>query len=321
MSRIAIASRSFSRHPTLRAEVEARFPDVRFNETGRTLVGGELIGFLAGCERAVVSLEPMTDAVLAARPELRVISKYGVGLDGLDLEAMRRRGIRLGWQGGVNRRAVAELVIAFAISLLRAIPSSGAELRAGHWRPHTGRELTGRTVGIIGCGHVGKDLARLVEAFGCTVLAHDLLDFPQFYREFGIERVSLDALLERAEVVTVHVPLDPATRGMIDARRLSQMRKDAILINAARGGIVDETALVAALVQGRIAGAALDVFTREPPLPDDPLLHAPNLMLTPHIGGSSEEAILAMGRAAIAGLDANKVPEPGDPCWPLAVAD
>jgi len=254
---------------------------------------------------------------LAELPELEVVSKYGVGLDGLDLAALRRRGVRLGWQGGVNRRAVAELVIALAVSLLRGIPGAASELRGGAWRPHTGRELGGRTVGIVGCGHVGKELARLLAAFGCRILVHDILDFPAFYRELGIEKIGLDTLLARAEVVSLHVPLDDATRGMIDAQRLALMRQDAILINAARGGLVDEVALATALREGRIAGAAIDVFAREPPQPDNPLLSAPNVILTPHIGGSSTEAILAMGRAAIRGLDDNKVPEPGDPCWPL----
>jgi len=317
--RIAVASRSFSRHPTLRAELTARFPDARFNETGRTLSGAELIAFLDGAERAIVSLEVLDEAVLAALPELAIVSKYGVGLDGLDLDALRRRKLRLGWQGGVNRRAVAELVIAFAISLLRGIPTTSAELQGGAWRPHTGRELSGRTVGIVGCGHVGKDLARLLVPFGCRVLAHDICDFPVFYHELHIAKVGLDELLAEAEMVTLHVPLDASTRGMIDARRLALMRQDAILINAARGGLVDEAALAAALRGGRIAGAALDVFMREPPEPDNPLLRLPNAIVTPHIGGSSEEAILAMGRAAIRGLDDNKVPEPGDPCWPLAV--
>jgi D-3-phosphoglycerate dehydrogenase len=320
VTQIAVASRSFSRHPTLRAELASRYPSARYNETGRTLAGSELLEFLSGVERAVVSLEAMDDSVFGALPALRVVAKYGVGVDNLDLAAMARRGVRLGWTGGVNRRAVAELVIAFAISLLRGIPAASAELRGGTWRPHSGRELTGRLVGIVGCGHVGKDVARLVSAFGCPILVHDVLDFPAFYRELGIEKVGLEELLRRAEVITLHVPLDSSTRHMIDAPRLSLLRQDAIVINAARGGIVDEAALAVALRDGRIAGAALDVFDREPPAPDNPLLALPNTILTPHIGGSSQEAILAMGRAAIAGLENNKVPAPGDPCWPLVPA-
>ena len=316
MTGVAVASRSFSRHPVLRAELTARFPEARFNDSGRTLAGGELIAFLSGAERAIVSLERIDEAALAQLPALRVVAKYGVGLDGLELEALRRRGIRLGWRGGVNRRAVAELVIAFAIALLRGIPAAEAELRAGAWPPHRGRELTGRTVGIVGCGHVGKDVARLVAAFGCRILGNDILDI----RAPGIEQVVLEDLLRRAEVVTLHVPLDASTRGMIDAKRLALMRTDAVLINAARGGIVDEAALADALTANRIAGAALDVFEREPPSPDNPLLRVPNLILTPHVGGSTEESILAMGRAAIAGLSDNKVPEPGDAAWPLVHA-
>jgi D-3-phosphoglycerate dehydrogenase len=317
MTRIAVASRSFSRHPVLRRELEARFTDSSFNETGATLSGPALIEFLRGHQRAILSLEVMDDAVFEAVPELRVIAKYGVGLDSIDLVAMRRHGIRLGWTGGVNRRSVAELVISFAIALLRLVPQANAELRGGDWRRHVGRQLSDCTVGIIGCGHVGKDLARLLHGFGCHVLAHDILDFPAFYREFGIEAVALEDLLRRSDVVTLHVPLDAATRNMLNADRLCLMRPQAILINAARGGLVDEDALYAVLDAGRLAGAAFDVFATEPSDNLD-LISLPNFIATPHIGASSEEAILAMGRAAIQGLDDNKVPEPGDECWPPA---
>ena len=233
-------------------------------------------------------------------------------MDMLDLEAMARHGVRLGWTGGVNKRAVCELVIAFAIALLRHMPRLGNEILDGTWRQIMGRQLSGRTVGIIGCGHVGKDLAILLRAFGCRVLAHDILDFADFYAANGIQPMGLEALLETADVVTLHVPLDESTKNMLSARRLSRMKPDAILINAARGGLVDETALKSMLKEGRLAGAAFDVFADEPPQ-DRELLCLPNFIATPHIGGSAEEAILNMGRAAIKGLDDNQVPGDG---WP-----
>ena len=220
MTRIAVASRSFSRHPELRRELEARFTDSSFNKTSATLSGPALIEFLRGHEGAILSLEVVNDAVFDAVPELRVIAKYGVGLDTIDVAAMRRRGVRLGWTGGVNRRSVAELVISFAIALLRRVPQANAELRSGNWRRHAGRQLSDCTVGIIGCGHVGKDLARLLHGFGCNVLAHDILDFPAFYREFGIEAVALEELLRRADMVTLHVPLDATTLFLHPSRHL-----------------------------------------------------------------------------------------------------
>lgn len=315
--RIAVASRSFSKHPVLRAELLARFPDVTFNDAGKSLAGDELVAFLAGHDGAVTALERIDDPLLSRLPDLKVIGKYGVGLDMLDLEAIRRRGLRLGWTGGVNRRSVSELVISMAIALLRHVPKGNLEVRAGGWRQLQGRHLSERVVGIVGCGHIGQDLAPLLKAFGCTVLAHDIRDFPDFYAAHGVEATGLDDLLARADVVTLHLPLEASTRNILSAERLALMRPDAILINCARGGLVDEAALKQMLESGRLAGAGLDVFADEPPADLD-FLRLPNLLATPHIGGSAEEAVLAMGRAAIAGLDDNAVPEPGSEIWRAA---
>lgn len=180
-------------------------------------------------------------------------------------------------------------------------------MSTGTWRNRTGRQLSGRTVGLIGCGHIGKDLTPFLRAFGCPVLAHDILDFPEFYAAHQVEPVGLDELLRRADIVTLHVPLDDSTRGMLSAGRLALMRPGALLVNTARGGLVDEAALREMLQDGRLGAAAFDVFATEPP-EDAALLALPNFLATPHIGGSSEEAILAMGRAAIAGLDNNRLP-------------
>jgi phosphoglycerate dehydrogenase-like enzyme len=315
--KVVVASRSFSRHPILRAEILARFPDTTFNESGKSLAGEELVAFLDGHDAAITALERVDGPLLDALPGLKVIGKYGVGLDMLDLEALRRRAIRLGWTGGVNRRSVSELVIAMAISLLRLVPQGNAEVRAGQWRQQMGRHLSERTVGIVGCGHIGKDLVPLLRAFGCHVLAHDIRVFAEFYAAHGVEALELDELLARADVVTLHLPLDGTTTNILSAERLALMRPSAILINCARGGLVDEAALKQALIEGRLAGAGFDVFAGEPPT-DLELLRLPNLLATPHIGGSAEEAVLAMGRAAIAGLSDNAVPEPGSEVWRAA---
>lgn len=318
--KIAVASRSFSRHPILRAELQAQFPQVSFNETGKSLAGAELVAFLAGHDAAITALERLDESLFAAVPDLRIIGKYGVGLDMVDLEAMRRRGIRLGWSGGVNKRSVSELVIAMAIALLRLVPQGNGEARAGQWRQLLGRHLSGRTVGIVGCGHIGQDLAPLLKAFGCRVLAHDIRDFPDFFAAHGVEPVGLDHLLSAADIVTLHLPLDGSTRNILSAERLARMRPDAVLINCARGGLVDEAALKDMLHSGRLAGAGLDVLAQEPPADLD-LIRLPNVLVTPHIGGSAEEAVVAMGRAAIAGLRVNAIPEPGSEVWRAAGLD
>lgn len=302
MTRVAVASRSFSRHPVLRAELLARYPQVTFNETGASLSGDELAHFLAGHDKAITALERIDRALLARLPQLRAIGKYGVGLDMIDMPALVEHGVRLGWTGGVNRRSVSELVIAFAIALLRHVPQGHLMVRDGGWRQLMGRQLSDKVVGIVGCGHIGKDLTPLLRAFGCRVLVHDIRRYDHFYAAHQVEPVDLDTLLSTADVVTLHVPLDTGTRGMVSAEKLALMRPSALLINVARGGLVDEQALKQALIEGRLAGAAFDVFDGEPPT-DMELLRLPNFLATPHIGGSAEEAVLAMGRAAIAGLD------------------
>ena len=156
-------------------------------------------------------------------------------------------------------------------------------------------------MGVLGCGAVGQTVARLCRAFGATVLAHDIRSYDSFYREAGVTPVSLDALLSQSDIVTIHLPLDASTSGMIDAAALARMKPTAFLVNTARGPVVDEVALAAALREQRLAGAASDVFASEPP-GGSPLVALPNFVGTPHIGGATREAALAMGRAAIAGL-------------------
>jgi phosphoglycerate dehydrogenase-like enzyme len=306
--KVAVCSRSFSRNSILRAELLQRYQQVTFNDEGRELSGDSLVEFLRGHDKAITALEVFDASVLSRLPELKVIGKYGVGVDMIDLVAMRALGKRLGWTGGVNRRSVTELVLSFAIAMLRHVPAAHREVLAGGWRQHIGGYLTGRTVGIVGCGHIGKDLVLLLRAFECPILANDILDFPDFYAAHDVEAVNLDSLLRRSDVVTLHVPLNSSTRGMLDARRLALLKSTAVLINAARGGLVDEIALKGMLRDNRLAAAAFDVFAIEPPS-DQELLSLPNFLVTPHIGGSAHEAILATGRAAIRGLDENAVPD------------
>lgn len=311
--KLVVASRSFARNAVLRAELSAQYPGVTFTESESVLDGDALIAVLRGHDHAIVGLERIDERVLAAVPELKVISKYGVGLDGLDVDAIARRGIRLGWMGGVNRRSVSELTLGFAIALLHRVPENAVALRRGEWLKLVGRQLTGKTVGIIGCGFVGQDLVKLLAPFECRVLAHDIRDYPDFYRAHGVSPVSLPELLRASDLVSLHVPLDRTTQGMIGAGELALMRPGTFIINAARGGLIDEDALATALERGHLAGAACDVFAIEPDANPRLLAH-PAFLGTPHIGGAAEEAQLAMGRAAIQGLARNRVPGDGWPC-------
>jgi phosphoglycerate dehydrogenase-like enzyme len=309
----AVLSRSFSRHPQLRQEMTDRYGEVRFNTGDKTLAGADLIAFLTGVRRAIVAMERIDDATLAALPDLEIISKYGVGCDNIDLEACARHGVKVGWTGGVNRLAVAELALSFMIASLRRVGEGLRQVAVdGGWTQLLGRQLTGRTVGVIGFGAVGSEVARLLAPFHCRILANDIRDREDVARVLGVAMTPLDALLSQAEIVTLHVPLTEKTRHMIGAEALARMRPDAIVVNTARGGVIDEAALADALEAGRLAAAAIDVLEKEPPV-DRRLIGLRNVIVTPHIGGSSEEAVLAMGRAAMDGLESAK-----DPLYVLA---
>ena len=300
---VAVASRSFSRNPILRQELLDRYPRSRFNDEGPAVLSSDaLVQFLRGHSKAITGLEVLDEAVFRAVPELRLVSKYGVGLDMIDLDAARRYGVSVRWTPGVNRQAVAELAICFMIALCRSVVPLASDLAAGGWRHSGGRQISSSTVGIVGCGHVGQQVARITRAFDATVVAHDIRAYDDFFRDSGVTPVTLDVLLQRSDIVTLHVPLDASTRGLIGARALDLMKPDAFLVNTARGGIVDEQALKRALVKHRLGGAAFDVFAVEPPV-DRELLRLPTFIGTPHVGGGTREAVLAMGRAAIDGVE------------------
>ena len=307
MSSLVVTSRSFSKHPLLRKEVLNRYPDAKFNDEGLSLQGDSLVKFLSGYEKAITALEVIDKSILSRLPELKVIGKYGVGLDMIDLDAMHKYGIKLGWKGGVNKRSVSELVISFAIALLHRSVFANSEVRKGKWYQVKGRQLSECTFGIIGCGHIGKDIVSLLQPFNCKILAHDILEFNNFYSKYNVKSVGLDELLENSDVVTLHLPLDRTTKNILNEERLNMMKNDAVLINLARGGLIDEAALKNVILTNKIAGVAMDVFAIEPPSDPD-FSTMDNVLITPHIGGSTEEAILAMGMAAIDGLENSKSP-------------
>ncbi|MEH6632304.1 MAG: phosphoglycerate dehydrogenase [Halopseudomonas aestusnigri] len=310
IKKITVASRTFSRHPVLREELLAKYPQTKFNDAGISLKGSSLINYLGDADGAILALEPIDHDILSALPNLKVIGKFGVGFDKIDLQALIDHKVQLGWTGGVNKRAVSELALCMMISLLRHVDISGREIRAGDWKLRPGRELSSQTVGIVGCGHVGKDLACLLKAFGCRILVTDTNPDRDFYTRHDIAHVNLDTLLKSADIISLHTPLNDSTRNLISADKLKLMKESSLLINTARGGLVDEDALKISLKRNQIAGAAFDVFASEPP-EDIELLQLSNFLSTPHTGGSAEDAILAMGRGAIDGLDNNRLPEIG----------
>lgn len=255
-----------------------------------------LLARVAAADALIVRNRSRVDReLLAAAPRLRAVGRLGVGLDNIDTAACKAAGIAVFPATGANSLPVAEYVVATAMVLLRGAYLSSAEVAAGQWpraRISQGRETAGKTLGLVGFGGIGQMTARLAHGLGMRVLAHDpaLAPDASAWSDSGVGRRELDALLAEADVVSLHVPLVDSTRNLIDATRLARMKPDAVLINTARGGVVDEAALAAALRAGRLGGAALDVFDDEPLRAGSPLAGAPKLILTPHIGGVTRES-------------------------------
>ena len=252
----------------------------------------EFLARLAECDAVVVRSQMKVDAeAIRAGSRLRVIGRAGVGLDNIDVDAAQAAGIKVVNAPDSTTMAVAELTIGLMFTLARRIAVGDASLRRGEWRRSelVGMELAGRTLGILGLGRIGLAVADRANLLGMSCLGNDPYVSEEVAAARAVRVVAMDALLAQADVVTLHVPLTGATRGMLGPEQLARMKRGALLVNVARGGVVDEAALARALHKGRLAGAAIDVFENEPPT-DSPLLEAPNTVLTPHLGASTAEA-------------------------------
>ena len=296
--KIKVTSRSFSRHRVLKKELLDIFPNSIFNPNGPTTVLCDLVEFLNDADGVILGLERMDRSVLAQLNNLKIVAKYGVGLDNLDVEAAKELGIAVGWTGGVNKRSASEQALGFMLGLSRNLFFSSFPLKNGKWEKEGGRLLSGSCVGVIGCGHIGTDVIYLLQSLKCRILICDILDKSGVVDTYGVTQVSQDELLAESDMISLHVSLTELTQGMVNEKFLKKMKRSAHLINNSRGPVVNQKALKNALQQKAIAGAALDVFESEPP-DDLEFLALPNLMVTPHIGGNANEAVLAMGRSAI----------------------
>lgn len=266
-----------------------RFQVIRFKDSSDPGFDPEL-GQAAGL---IVRSATRVDAtVLDRAPELRVVGRAGVGVDNIDVAAASERGVAVVNAPGGNTISAAELTMALILAVARNVAEADRSIREGKWERARlqGVELRGKTLGVIGAGRIGWEVAERCRAFGMAVIVHDPYLPPERAEELRPYLVGLDRLMETADVISLHVPLNAETKGLIDAAALSSMKKTAFVINSSRGGVVDETALAQALGDGHIAGAGLDVFETEPLPPESPLLTAPNLVLTPHLGASTQEA-------------------------------
>jgi len=266
----------------------------------KTLPEGELVARIGSCEGLVVrSATKVTRAVIEAAGKLEVIGRAGAGVDTIDVDAATERGIIVMNTPGGNTTAVAEHTMALLLCLARRVPAADASLKAGRWEKSglSGVELFGKVLGLVGLGRIGSEVARRALGFRMHVIAYDPYLGREAAERLGVETVELDELLARSDFISVHTPLLVETRHLLGETQLAQVKPGVRLVNCARGGIIDEAALARAIADGRVAGAALDVFEQEPPAPGHPLVGLPQVVVTPHLGAATDEAQVAVGIA------------------------
>jgi len=302
-SMIGVSSRSFSKSKELRERLEKNFHNIRYNEDLLHFDEDALIDFLGGCEGVIVSEDKMSKKVIDKLPALRVVSKFGVGLDGIDIDYLKKKNISLGWRPGVNSSSVAELALAYIIIMLREAYLLNREMIESKWhKVKNSRDLSDTTIGIIGYGHIGKKLASYLSPYDNKILVFDPLIEANKKISDNIRSSSLNELLMRSDAVSIHVPLTNETKNLINDNQLSMMKRGSVLVNLARGGIVNEESLYKALKAEHLSGAAFDVFEDEPNNTKEfnsNLLELKNFFSTPHIAGTSKQTIKKLGLSAI----------------------
>lgn len=293
MTAVAVTPRSFRGTPGEHLDrLAASGLDVRFPTVNRPLDESEMVVLVRGCAGLLVGIDPVTEDVLAEGP-LRVVVKYGSGLDNVDVAAAERLGVEVVATPGANARSVAELAITLLFALARHVVLHDRTVRAGSWARRTGIELAGRRLGIVGYGAIGRELAEIARGLRLDVVAFD-----PFVDDADVPLVPLDELLAGCDAVSLHLPLTPETAGLLGARELVTMKPGALLVNTARGGLVEEDALADALRSGALGGAAFDVFAEEPPL-SSPLLELETFIASPHAGAATVDAVRRMSDSAV----------------------
>jgi D-3-phosphoglycerate dehydrogenase / 2-oxoglutarate reductase len=301
MKKILISTSSFGKYDKSLIETLKRKDFVvTLNPHGRELKESEIKELLNGVDGLIAGTEPLTRNVIYSAQNLKVISRCGIGIDNIDLEAMKERGIRLYRTPEGPTLAVAELTLGLILGSLRHISYLSNKVRSGGWEKRMGRLFTGKTVGIIGMGSIGKRLTTLLKPFNCKILARDHLPDKKIAEEYNVNYVQLDELLCDSDIVTLHLPLDDDTKGFFARNQFLQMKNSSVFINTSRGCVVDEEALYEALESGKIAHACLDVYRNEPYT--GKLIELDNVTLTCHVGSYAQEARMEMEQQAVENL-------------------
>ncbi len=310
--RVAVTTPYFDFFPELKAELEAAHPGAKFRTDRRKLEEDDLIDYLQGYDAALIGLDRFTDRLCAALPQLKIVSLCSAGVDHIDPAILKKHGKKMWWAAGINKVSVSELAVCYMVFTLRRLHFFSQLLRKGEWKGPVGfgADLRGQTVGIHGCGFIGKEVVKLLQPYGVKIIVCDRVDVSDFCKPYGIEQVSQDEMLARSDVLTIHLSLNATTRGLYNGAMMDKMKPGAVLINCARGGMVDEAALKLRLESGHISGAAFDVFAVEPAT-GNPLLDVPNFFGSPHIGATTRASWGAMLASGIRGLSDAYEPQPG----------
>jgi D-3-phosphoglycerate dehydrogenase len=294
--RLLVTPTSYGKNdPRLKTELEAQVAEVIYNPTGKPLTTNEVAQYLPGIDGYIAGLDAIDANALRAADRLKVICRYGVGVDNVDLNVAKEKGIVVTNTPGANSVSVAELALGLILALARQIPEAVEAVHQGKWPRYSGISLEGKTVGILGLGAIGKQLARRLAGFDCHILAYDPYADPVFARENQVTLALMEDVIEGADFISLHLPLLPETRNLVNDAFLARMKKGSFLVNTSRGEVVDETALFQALQSGHLKGAGLDAFTVEPPDPQNPLLNLPQVIATPHLGAQTDGATSNMG--------------------------
>ena len=297
---VLVTPTSYGRNDVrLKSELESRVGRVTYNTTGKPLSSEQLQGLLPGVDGCIAGLDVIDSTALNAAHHLKVIARYGVGVSNVDLKRAADLGIVVTITPGANSKSVAELTIGLMLNLVRPIIYAATSTREGQWPRTQGVSLEGKTVGLIGLGAIGKEVARRLAGFDCRILANDVVVDRDFADSFEVQIVDRDVLLNESDIVSLHIPALPETKGIVDATFLAGMKPGSYLINTARGELIDEGALFEALDSGHLRGAALDTFVKEPPGGDNPLLGLSQVIATPHMGSHTDGATNAMGWMAL----------------------
>ncbi len=294
--RLLVTPTSYGKNDVrLKTELEAQVGEVIYNPTGKPLTSAEVANLLPGIDGYIAGLDGIDANALKSADRLKVIARYGVGVDSVDLAAAREKGIVVTNTPGANSVSVAELALGLMLALARQIPEAVEAVHQGKFPRYTGVSLEGKTVGILGLGAIGKQLARRLAGFDCKLVAYDPFADIAFAKDNHVELDTMDEVIKQADFVSLHLPLLPETRGIVNENFLGKMKKGSFLINTSRGEAIDEDALLKALQSGHLKGAGLDAFAVEPPDPKNPLLALSQVIATPHLGAQTDGATSNMG--------------------------